>query len=524
MAGPGTRRGTRLALWAILGATFMLLVDVTIVQVALPRIQRDLHAGFAGLQWVIDAYALTLSALLLSAGTLADRFSRKRVFLGGVVVFTAASAACGLAPTPLALDLSRAAQGVGGAAMFTTSLALIGQEFDGATRHAALALWGATIGGAVAVGPLLGGALTQWLSWHWVFYVNLPIGLAVLAAGARGLRDLGDPHAVHADLAGVASLSGSLFLLVYGLLRGNDDGWTSAKILGVLAGAAVLVVAFGWIEARQQRPMLDPALLRRHAFAGVSIGTFAIGAGMFALMPYLTLYLQNILGYSPLQGGLRLLPITVLAFVVPVAGRKPLARVPTGAVLGAGLAFVLAGLVAMHGVGPESAWTALLPGMLLCGFGIGLANPAIGQLALMVVPPQRAGMAAGISNTLRIGGLATGVAALGALLQHRVASRLPELLPAAPHGLAGAVTSGGTAAAAALVPPGARAQTVLAARSAFVSGLNLALVAAAVALVAGTAAVLAFARPAQVRHAVAATRPEPPPETEQAPGTEPVLE
>ncbi|HKI93212.1 MAG TPA: MFS transporter, partial [Gaiellaceae bacterium] len=167
----GAPVGSRWALGAILGATFMLLVDVTIVQVALPSIQRDLHAGFAGLQWVIDAYTLTLAALLLSAGTLADRFSRKNVFLGGVVLFTLASLACGLATSPAALDISRAVQGVGGAAMFTTSLALIGQEFTGPARHTAITLWGATIGGAVAIGPLLGGALTEWLSWHWVFYV-----------------------------------------------------------------------------------------------------------------------------------------------------------------------------------------------------------------------------------------------------------------------------------------------------------------------------------------------------------------
>ncbi|MGH3048698.1 MAG: MFS transporter, partial [Gaiellaceae bacterium] len=176
----GRGGGTRWALASILGATFMLLVDVTIVQVALPSIQRDLSASFAGLQWVIDAYAITLAALLLGAGQLADRFSRKRVFLGGVVVFTLASLVCGLAPSSLALDLARAAQGIGGAAMFTTSLALIGQEFEGPARHSALALWGATIGGAVAIGPLVGGVLTDGLGWEWIFFVNVPIGIAAL--------------------------------------------------------------------------------------------------------------------------------------------------------------------------------------------------------------------------------------------------------------------------------------------------------------------------------------------------------
>ena len=258
----------------------MLLVDLLIVQVALPSIQRDLHAGFTGAPVGDRARtALTLTALLLSAGTLADRFSRKHVFLGGVVVFTLASLACALAGSPLALDLARAVQGVGGAAMFTTSLALIGQEFEGRARHTAIALWGSTIGGAVAVGPVLGGALTELLSWHWVFYVNLPIGVAVFVAAAVSVRSVRDPHAVHADVAGLVTFSGALFLFVYGVMRGNDDGWTSATILGVLAGAAVLLAAFAAVELRQTRPMLDLSLLRSPAFTGTSLGTFAIGAG-----------------------------------------------------------------------------------------------------------------------------------------------------------------------------------------------------------------------------------------------------
>lgn len=504
--------GSRWALGAILGATFMLLVDVTIVQVALPSIQRDLHAGFAGLQWVIDAYALTLAALLLSAGTLADRFSRKNVFLGGVVLFTLASLACGLATTPAALDISRAVQGVGGAAMFTTSLALIGQEFEGNARHTAFALYGATIGGAVAIGPLLGGALTEWISWHWVFYVNVPIGVVVFAAAAVSVRSVRDPHAVHADVAGLVTFSGSLFLFVYGLLRGNDDGWTSGTIVAVLAGAAVLLAAFVVVELRQPRPMFDLSLLRKPAFTGVSLGTFAIGAGMFSLFPYLTLYFQNILGYAPLQSGLRLLPITALVFVVPVLSRRVAARVPPGTMLGVGLALVFAGLLLMHGVGVHSRWTVLLPGMLVCGLGVGLSNPAIGHLALAVVPPQRAGMASGISNTMRIGGLTTGVAALGALLQHRIATRVHDLLPAAPHALANAVASGGTRAAAALVAPADRAHAAAVAHSAFVSGLDLVLLVSATALALGALAVAAFVRPAQVARAAAAA-PAPAPET-----------
>ena len=228
---------------------------------------------------------------------------------------------------------------------------------------------------------------------------------------------------------------------------------------------------------------------------------------MFALFPYLTLYLQNILGYSPLQGGLRLLPITALIFVVPVVSRPLAARVPAGTLLAAGLGLVLVGLVLMHGVDAQSRWTALLPGMVVCGVGIGFSNPAIGTLALAVVPPQRAGMASGISQTLRIGGLTTGVAGLGALLQHRVATRVDELLPAAPHGLASALASGGTRAATALVAPADRAAVAAASRSAFASGLDLTLLACAAALAAGALVVALFVRPALVARASAPDAP-----------------
>ncbi len=339
--------------------------------------------------------------------------------------------------------------------------------------------------------------------------MNLPIGIGVFAAAAVSVRSVRDPHAVHADVAGLVTFSGSLSLLVYGVLRGNDDGWTSAKILGVLAGAAVLLAAFAVVELRQERPMLDLSLLRSPAFTGVSLGTFAIGAGMFALWPFLTLYLQNILGYSPFQGGLRLLPATAFIFLVPVLASRIASRLPAGPMLGVGLLLVFVGLLLMYGVGAHSRWTVLLPGLVVCGIGIGIANPAIGHLALAVVPPHRSGMASGINNTFRIGGITIGVAALGALLQSRVAARIPELLPSAPHGLAAAVVSGGTPAASALVGPADRAGVVEAARSAFASGLDVTLLACAGSLAVGALAVALLVRPAQVARAGAAARVEP---------------
>jgi EmrB/QacA subfamily drug resistance transporter len=407
---------------AVCGATFMLLVDITIVQVALPRIHEELQATFTQLQWVLDAYSLSLASLLLTYGTLADRFGRKRIFVTGVGIFTLASLLCGIAGGGIELDLFRAFQGVGGAAMFTTALALIAQDFSGHARGTAIAFWGATVGGAVAVGPVLGGALTDGLGWRWIFFVNLPIGCAVLAICAVRMRNLVDPHTEHLDLAGLVTFAGALLLLVLALLRGNDKGWSSAFILGLFAGAALLLVLFVVVELRQVRPMFDLSLFRTPAFCGVSVATFAIGAGMFAAFPYLTLYLQNLLGYSPLQGGLRLLPSTLLVFLVPILARRFGKHLRGGLLLGVGSVLVAVGLGLMSRVANDSHWTVLLPGLLLAGAGIGLANPAIAHIALAVVEPNRSGMASGINNTFRIGGVATGIAALGAVLQHRVAN------------------------------------------------------------------------------------------------------
>jgi len=458
------------ALIAICGGTFMLLVDVTIVQVALPRIQRDLGASFTDLQWVIDAYALTLSALILTSGALADRIGRKRVFIGGLTLFTLASLLCGLSGDVTLLILARGLQGFGGAAMFATSLALIAQEFQGPERGAAIAVWGATVGGAVAIGPLIGGALTEAIGWQWIFFVNIPVGAATIAISLTRMVNVRDPDSERLDYGGLITFSGSLFLLIFGLLRGTDEGWGSTQIVGVLAGAVVLMAAFLVVELRQERPMFDLSLFRNRAFCGVSFATFAIGAGMFAMFPYITLYIQNALGFSPLAGGVRLLPATILTFVVPLATRRLTGRIAPGVLLGGGLMLTALGLVLMNGLTVSSHWTALLAGLILTGIGIGLANPAIANIALGVVPPQRSGMASGISNTFRIAGLAVGVAALGAAFQSRLGSSLHSSLGGDQGTLAKAVASGGTRAAGAASH--GSAPVIAASLHAFVSALN----------------------------------------------------
>jgi len=279
MSGDENRRWT---LFAVCVTTFMLLVDITIVNVALPSIQRSFGASLSGLEWVVDAYAITLAALILTAGALADRFGRRLLFCIGVSVFTAASFLCGIAWNIAALDVARALQAIGGAALFATALALIGAEYQGAERGRAIAVWGATVGLAVAAGPLLGGIITDSLGWRWIFFVNIPIGAFAIAAATRKLRESRDPNASHTDLAGLVCFSGSLFLIVYALLRGNTAGWASGQIITSLAAGLVLLALFVVVEVRQERPMLDVSLFRQPAFLGVQLATFCLGAGMFA--------------------------------------------------------------------------------------------------------------------------------------------------------------------------------------------------------------------------------------------------
>jgi EmrB/QacA subfamily drug resistance transporter len=472
-------------------ATFMLLLDITVVNVALPDIQRELGASLASLQWVVDAYTLTLAAFLLTAGSLGDRLGRRRIFSIGFGIFTFASFLCGISGDPTLLNLARGLQGVGAAGMFATSLALIGQEFHGKDRATAFGVWGATIGGAVAIGPLVGGLITEHLGWEWIFFVNVPIGLAAIALTEAKIANVAAEHAERIDFPGLVSFSLGLFLLIFGLIRGNPEGWGSAEIVASLVGAAAMLVLFVAIEARSEHPMLDFGLFRKRAFNGVSAVAFCLSAGMFAMFLYLTLYIQGVLGYEPLQAGLRFLPMTVLSFVVsPIAGALS-NRIPIRVLLGVGMTFVGAGLLFVHGVSVDSTWTALLAGFLLTGVGIGITNPGIGQAAIAVVPVERSGMGSGINTTFRQVGIATGVAGLGAVFQSRIDSKIATLLPGAEPGLAEAVASGGSQAVAMQAPAGRHDAYVQAAKQAFVYGFNEIVLIAAIVSFLG--AVLGFA-------------------------------
>ncbi len=493
-------------LTAVSVATFMLLLDITVVNVALPSIREDLGASFTDLQWVIDAYALTLAALVLTAGSLADRLGRRRVFAVGLGIFSVASLLCALAPDPTALNLARALQGVGGAVMFAVSLALIAQEFTaGRERGMAMGLYGATIGVAVAIGPLVGGALTDSLGWESIFYLNVPIGIAALAVTYLKLRESRDPNATRVDWAGTATFSTALFLLVLALVRGNDEGWGSTLIVSLFAGAAALLVAFVAIQRRVAEPMLPLGLFRRRAFTGVQLAAFAISGSIFALFLYLTLYLQNYLGLSPFEAGLRYLPITVVSFfAAPVAGLL-LSRVQARLMLSIGLAGVGAGLLLMAGIDAGSEWTTLLGGFLVAGAAVGLLNPVIADVAVSVVPREQSGMAAGINDTFRQVGVAVGIAVWGAIFVGRGADKVSELAagtPAAsgdrPRELVEAASSGNLDEALAALPPAAREAASNAAREGFLSGLNEVLTLGALVSFAGAVLALWLVREREI--------------------------
>src|SRR5215204_6582155 len=458
----------------------MLLLDITVVNVALPSIRDDLGASFSDLQWVIDAYALTLAALVLTAGSLADRLGRRRVFAAGLAIFSVASLVCALSPDPTFLNLSRALQGVGGAIMFAVSLALLVQEFPaGRERGTAMGIYGASIGIAVAVGPLIGGALTDSLGWESIFYLNVPIGLAAIGITYAKLRESRDPNATRVDWAGVAAFSAALFLLVLAMVRGNDEGWGSTLIVSLLGSSAALLAAFVAIESRVKEPMLPLGLFKRPSFTGVQLAAFAVSGSLFALFLYLTLYLQSYLGYTPFEAGLRYLPITVASFIAaPISGAL-LSRVPARLMMSGGLAAAGVGLLLMSGIETGDEWTTLLGGFLVAGAGVGLLNPVIADVAVSVVPKEQSGMAAGINDTFRQVGVSVGIAAWGALFLGRGASEVrdvaagsPAASGSAPRKLVEAASSGNLDQPVGSMPPGTRAGVADAARDGFLAGLN----------------------------------------------------
>lgn len=403
---------------AVCLGTFMLLLDVTIVNVALPDIQKALHSSFSDLQWVVDAYALSLASLLLTAGSLADMYGRRLLYLIGVVVFTLSSLTCGLASSTLMLQVSRAVQGIGGAIMFSVSLALLAGAFRGKDRGVAFGIWGAITGLAVAVGPLLGGILTSGLSWRWIFFVNVPIGVVAVVITSSQVAEARQPNARRPDWLGFVLFSAGLCLLVYGLIESSVTSFSNTTVIASLVASAVLLVAFVVVEAIGKQPMFDLGLFRLPTFSGGAVAAFGMSASIFALLLYLVLYIQDILGFSPLGTGLRLLVISGGIILTSAVSGRLTSKVPVRFLIGPGLLLVGIGLLLDRGLTASTGWSHLIPGLLIGGAGVGMVNPPLASTAVGVVTPERAGMASGINSTFRQVGIATGIALLGTLFSN----------------------------------------------------------------------------------------------------------
>jgi EmrB/QacA subfamily drug resistance transporter len=407
----------RWTLAVVCAATAMLMLDIAVVNTALSAIGADLDTGLSGLQWIVDAYTLTLAATVITAGSLADRFGRRRLFGVGLGVFTATSLLCAAAQSITMLNVSRAAQGVGAAIMFAVSLAVLSNAFPRMEQRVkALAAYGATMGGSFAVGPLVGGALTTGLDWRWIFLINLPLGIACAWIVRRFVAESLDPRAPRVDRLGLVTLTGGLFLLVFALLRGNEDGWASATIVASFGGAVALLCAFVVIEARVAHPMLPLRLFRNPSFTGAQVAAFGISASLFAMWLYMTLYLQQILGLSAIEAGLVYLPGTILNFLVAGATASVGQRVSPRVLIAVGLALIGAGQALLTIMAADSSWWLFLPGLLVAMLGAGMFNPAVSQVALSSAPAEQSGLAAGVNDMFRQAGIAVGVAALGALV------------------------------------------------------------------------------------------------------------
>ncbi|MGW2933015.1 MFS transporter [Streptomyces sp. NPDC001156] len=480
-------------LTAVCLSTFMLLVDVTIVVVALPDMARSLHASLSDLQWVVDGYALALAALLLAAGAAADVLGRRRVHVAGVVVFAVASLMCGLASGPGTLVAARAVQGMGAAGMFATTLPLLGSVYQGRQRSAALGVWGAVSGVAAAVGPALGGLLTEGPGWRWIFFVNLPVSVAAVWMTLRAVPESRGAHGRRIDWAGTVMIAGFAGGTTYAVVRAGESGWTASVTLGSFTVAALALMFFVLVELRSTHPLLDLSLLRKPAFVGVLAGAFAFSGVAFGVTPYLAIWTQTLLGMSPVRGGLTLLPLTVAAMVVAILGGRLLHGAPARLTVGGGLLLIGAGALCQTVLDAGSDWTALIPGLVVVGIGTGFVSPSVAGAALASVPPERAGMAGGAVNTVRQLGYALGVAAFGTVLTSRMRDTLPR---DAAHTLA----SGGAGALR-----GGFSEHVL--RTAFASGLDAALQVAGVAgVIAGTLVLMLVRQP---KKAVTQSAPHP---------------
>jgi EmrB/QacA subfamily drug resistance transporter len=400
-------------------ALFMTTLDNLVVTTALPTMQRDLHASISGLEWTVNAYTLTFAVLLMLGAALGDRLGRKRVFLVGLGIFTLGSAAAAMSPSIEWLIGARALQGVGGAIVTPLTLTILSDAVPAERRGLALGLWGGVSGLGVALGPLVGGAVVQGLSWQWIFWLNVPIGLAAIPLGLSRLRESYGP-AARLDVTGVGLITASALGLVWGLVRANSRGWTSPEIVASLIAGAVLLVAFVAWERRAREPMLPMRFFRNRAFAAANAASLLMFFGMFGSIFLLTQYLQNVQGNSPLEAGLRMLPWTGMPMIVaPIAGAVT-DRIGGRPLLIAGLALQATALAWLAAItAPDVAYIDLVPPFAIAGVGMALFFAPVATVVLGAVSPREAGKASGANNAIRELGGVFGVAVLASIFTHQ---------------------------------------------------------------------------------------------------------
>ena len=460
-----------LPLVAVCTGTVMLLIDVTIVNVALPDMALHLGASFGQLQWVVDVYALALAALVLGAGSLADLYGRRRLYLIGLVLFAVASLACGLAPDAELLIVARAVQGVGGAAMLATTIALINTSYEGRERGTAFGVWGAVVGAAAALGPILGGALSE-LSWRWIFFVNLPISVLAVVLTLAVVREARQPGAPRPDVPGIALFTVGAGGVVFGLVRAASDGWARPLAWAPIVAGLLLLALWVAVELRRQAPMLDVRLFGSRSFTGIMLGALLLNTAAFSSSLFTSLWLQSVLGLSPLQCGLVFIPLSLISFSVSAGAGRHLQTLPPRLVIGTGLVVVGIGSLLLAMVDGDSSWTVLVPGLAVLGVGVGVANPSLASAALATVPRERSGMASGAVNTARQLGFALGVAVLGSVFSARATSTLTAAGTADPSGTASALSGGQAARLIGEAPPEARGALADLVATAYADGLR----------------------------------------------------
>ena len=408
---------------AVAFGLFMIMLDNTVVNVALPAIQEDLGADLSQLQWIVTGYALTFAALMLIGGKLADAYGRRLLFVIGIVIFTGASLWCGLADSGEMLIAARVVQGAGAALMNPATLSIIAATFPPKERGMAIGIWAGVSALALAIGPLVGGLLTEHLSWHWIFFVNVPVGVVAIAASFLLITESKDETHESLDLPGLATSALGLFALTYGLIEANTYGWTSARIVGSFVVAAVSLASFLVIERRRRAPMLDLTLFRSGTYAGANLAMLLVALAMFGVFFFVSLYMQNVLGYSAVEAGAAFLPMTlIIILVAPIAG-KASDRYGSRWLMTIGMVLLGVQLLYLSQLGTDATFWNLLPGFVVGGLGMSMTMTPTAAAATRAVPVHKAGVGSAVLNAMRQVGGSVGIALMGAIVAHEASGR-----------------------------------------------------------------------------------------------------